>query len=119
MAERSITSLYLLLIDRAELIMTRAGLGQERELVELSDEIEAAVRKPAEERLIFDEEKLLAQCLLRILAARDAADNDRGRLWLQIAGVLLPVVREHSWLATVAHRRNTVPTTDQDYTPKR
>lgn len=121
-AERTLSTLYTVLLDTAERVMNRGSLHPdvelERSLVTLNDEIEAAVRKPVEgARLINDEEKLLARCLLRILYARRGKDNERTRLWAQVAGVLVPVVREHFGQALEVGRRNTVATTDQDYVP--
>lgn len=116
MAARSITSLYTILVDRAEATLTRPGAGDEQELADLIEEIEIAVRKSAEgERLIGDEEKLLSRCMLRIHQARREGNAERVRTWSQLAGVLLPLAREHFSKAIAAGRRNAVSTTDQDY----
>lgn len=118
--ERTVPTLYTVLLDIAPRVMNRGALlpdvNLERTLADLNDEIEAAVRKPVEgPRLINDEEKLLARCLLRILDASRARDAERVITWCQIAGVLLPVVKKHFGQALEATRRNTVMTTDQDY----
>lgn len=116
MAERSITSLYTVLVDRAEAAIVRPGACDDKELAALNEEVEAAVRKLADGgRLIHDEEKLLIRAVLRVHQARRNADSERVRLWSQIVGVLLPVAREHFAAAIEAGRRNTVSTTDQDY----
>lgn len=119
-AERTLSTLYTVLLDTAERVMNRGSLHPdvelERGLVTLNDEIEAAVRKPVEgARLISDEEKLLARCLLRILYARRGRDAERMRLWTQIAGVLLPVAREHFGQALEAARLARPDTSNQDY----
>lgn len=119
MSEPAITTLYDLLIQRAQLALTKPALLDEAELARLNDDIEAAVRKPAEgERLIFDQEKLLARVCLRIAVSRALNDGEGLRTWSQIAGVLLPVAREH-WSRALAGRRHTIATTDQDYARKR
>lgn len=118
-AERMLSTLYTVLLDVAPRVMNRAMLPDvalERELVELNDQIEAAVRKPVDgARLINDEEKLLARCLLRILQSRRAGEDDRVMTWRQIAGVLVPVVQKHFGQALEAGRRHAISTTDQDY----
>lgn len=122
MSDLPLTSLFDLLIQRAERVMMRGAFDREleTELAKLNDDIETAVRRPVEGvRLIFDEEKLLARCLLRIIYARRAREDDRALLWMQIAGVLFPVAQKHFGEALDAHRRARPDTTNQDYAPKR
>lgn len=122
-AERTISTLYTVLLDVAPRVMGRAMLPDvalERDLAQLNDEIEAAVRKPVEgRRLINDEEKLLARCLLRILEARRAGEDDRVMTWRQIAGVLVPVVQKHFGEALEATLRARPETSSQDYATRR
>lgn len=110
-------TLYTRLLDATDRVLRNTQFRRELEdeLEELCERVEQELGKPAETRLIFDEEHLLAGTLLRIERTRRFKEYERMRLWQQIAGVLLPHVKEHFGKALEA-RRNTAPaTTDQDY----
>lgn len=119
MTARPITSLYTVLIDRAVAVTTRGPLNRDDELAEIYEAIDAEVSAISETRLIFDEERLLAFCLQRIEFARRVGDVVRAMLWTQVAGVLLPHVREHLSAALLALRDARAATTDQDYAKPR
>lgn len=111
-----ITSLYTLLVERAGDALARPGAANEEELAALNHEIEEAVNQPlGGEKLIFDEERILSRCLLRLYDARKFGEPDRVRVWSQIIGVLLPVAREHFSEAIDKLRRARPATTDHDY----
>lgn len=109
-------NLFSILIDEAHRTMRGASmLPRVAELEELEALVLGAYRTPVDgPRLVFDVETTLAQMLVRIEQARADKEPRRERLWLQIAGVLLPEVKDHAHDALLMQTRGP-STSDQDY----
>lgn len=115
MTERTLSTLYTLLLDLADQVLRRPFDPARAALLEtLAAEIDAAVRAPAEHRLMFEHERLLVQALQIAERGRRFNMLDHSMAGAQIAGVLVPWVQEHAHAAMLAERRP-APTTDQDY----
>jgi hypothetical protein len=101
------SNLLLRLIDQAERVVNRparAFLGDDQEAIALlGAEIKRAVEQPAPDgRLVGDYELLLAQVLAMI--GRTRGDGERAMVLCQVAGVLIPAVRESLGKAIEAQR---------------
>ncbi|HXF44936.1 MAG TPA: hypothetical protein VNK91_02350 [Burkholderiaceae bacterium] len=123
MPGRPITSLFGALLEAAEKALARPSLLAAADELAAAQLLAAEVRQAADKlaapQLVFEEEALLADVLVKIMRARRDHDDERLRLFAQIAGVLVPVVREHAHAALVAQAQRRPATSDQDYQPKR
>jgi hypothetical protein len=96
------SSVLTRLVDKAAQFAARPSLvyfGTDGdELEALAAETQAVAAKPAPDgRLVGDAELILAQTLLAIARARGCGES--ALIFCQIAGVLLPVVRENAFRA--------------------
>lgn len=99
-----VSSLLHRLIDIAERVMSRATLytGLAAELRELRQAVDTLAAKPVDgPRYVGEWERMLATALHNIDLAGDRAEATG---WKQVAGVLLPMVREHYRQAVDAMR---------------
>lgn len=102
----------LKLIEIAELELTRRRIDGRTEIEALRATLEATVSlcpDPQGGLLIDDEAILLAQVLCLIRKQRSHGDERRAALLQQLAGVLLPAVRQSASRA-IEVRRDTRPT---------
>ena len=122
MTTATLSNVLLRLINAAEAVINRPSMPNDEDNEQhrlLHIEVSEVVNKPCDgERIAGPHEILLADVLRHIAAARVFAP-ERAPLWCQIAGVLLPVVREDAYRAMkAAHEARPMTTTDQDYAVK-
>lgn len=100
------SSLLLRLIDTAEAVTCRPRLTSDVDTTcALRDEVVAFVLKPIDgARLVSDEAVLLAQVLHLIARERVFGNARPAQLGCQLAGVMLPYIREDLTRAIVARR---------------
>lgn len=95
------SNLLIRLLDAAERAVTRRGDAIEAEL--LYDEVKVFADMPAPDgRFIGDYERVLADVLVKMERARGFGEHVTG--WAQVAGVLIPLVRENLSRAIEARR---------------
>lgn len=112
---RATRQLYARLLDAADQVLRKPFDPARSALLEqLGADVDAAVRAPAEDRSIFEEERLLVQALQICERGRRFNEIDHQMAGAQIAGVLIPWVQEHS-VAALAAEGKAPSTTDQDY----
>lgn len=109
----SLSTLYTRLIDTTFVVLRAAGPRIANDLDDLADTVDVAVKAPADPRLIWTEELDLARALQQIEHARRYHQRDRERLYCQLAGLLLPSVRDH--LAALLEHRRHAATSDHEY----
>lgn len=119
MTAPTLSNVITRLIDAAEAVINRPALPNASDLqatIALYEEVDEAAARSARagDSVIGAHETLLADVLVKIVNAR-AVDPARVPLWCQIAGVLLPVVREDLGRVIVAARAARPSTTEQDY----
>jgi len=116
MATATLSNVLVRLIDAAERAINRNALtatADSQDLVLLHEEVSERIARPSEgERIVGSHEILLADVLIKIINAR-AMDSSRAPLFCQVAGVLLPVVREDMFRVMCAERDARVSTTEQ------
>ena len=116
MAGPTLSNVLVRLCDAAEAVINRPAMPNVedvRQTTALYVEVVAAVNKPREiESIVSAHEIALADALAHIVDAR-AANPSRVALWCQVAGVLLPAVREDLFRVMCAERGARVSTTEQ------